>query len=396
MVNASDPRPGIRLDPPRMEREFRLMAWCASSSAVGGPRGPAPVASDLDWPLLARLGRRHRISGLLYAGLRSAGLTPPADVLAQLEAEAKRIAIDELWSAAETLRLQRILREGGVESLVLKGVAVAMLAFGRLGLRFNRDIDLLVRPEDVVESLRILGAQGYRKSELTDQGLEEPSPGWLELHKDIALQHESGRGIVELHWRLFDNPGLLAGSPPSAPVRIAGDGVVQTLGGDVNLIYLCVHGAEHAWSRLKWLLDIHALATRLTHEDLVRLYAKAGEMKVRRAVAQALLLCSLLFGLPIPEVIASSRRELRIRLLEMLALRSILASGDRELAATRFGSTLMNMSHYLLSDGWSYWKAELAYDVADVSRAPPPPLLRRLGPVGRLMGWAGLHLGSRG
>ena len=387
---------GIRLDPPRMQPEFRLLALCSSWPAQASELEPVTAPPDIDWEYLVRLARRHRIAGLLYAGLKPTAAAPPPDVAAALESEANRIAVDELWSAAETLRLQRRLRAGGVELLVLKGVAVAMLAFGRLGLRFNRDIDILVRPEDVAASLAILAAEGYRVSEPLDGDAEGPTPQWLALHKDIVLEHESGRGIVELHWRLFDNAQLLGASDLAGQtVKLTGNGVVETLPQEINLIYLCVHGAEHAWSRLKWLLDIHALATRMSSAALTELYASARARNVHRAVAQALLLCSRLFGLPIPPEVARSRRDPRVRLLEAMALHSLLASGDRELSSTRFGSTFMNLSHYLISDGWRYWRAELAYDVADVSRAPPPPYLRKLGFLGRLIGWASFHLRPR-
>lgn len=370
------------------------MALAASWAA--GPRGeePGPSSENLDWDLLLRLAWRHRISGLVHAGLNGAGVRPPSPAADVLQAEARRIAIDELRTAGEALRLQEVLRSGGVEPMILKGVAVAMLAYGRLGLRYNFDIDILVHPKDVASSLRLLGEQGYRY--LDGEDADGPTARWLELHKDIALRHASGRSVVELHWRLFNNPRLLGGAHPEGrPVRLTANGVVQTLPEHLNLIFLCVHGAEHAWERLKWLVDVHALVMRMSDDSLAALYESAREKNVHRAVAQALLLCSRLFGLPIPDAIARSRRSLRIRLLEALALHSMLASGDREVREIRFGSTLKNVSHYLLSDGWGYWRAELDYDVADVSRAPPPRYLRRLGLLGRLIGWAGHHLRLR-
>jgi hypothetical protein len=385
-----------RLQPPRMSPEFRLLAL-ASCRAGSGSDAPLAAPDGLDWDYLIRLGRRHRILGLLHAGLKSGGVRPPAEVAKLLEAEANAIAVNELWTAAETLRLQKALRSGGVEPMILKGVAVAMLAFGRLGLRYNHDIDILVRPQDVAAGLRILRGQGYRDADGEGGGEDGPSARWLALHKDVALAHESGRGVVELHWRLFNNPWVLGGAHPTgSPVRLAGSGVIQTLPPDLNLVYLCAHGAEHAWERLKWLLDVHALVSRMPRDALLELYASARARNLHRAVAQALLLCSQLFGLPIPQEVARSRRDLRVRILEAVALRTLLGSGDRELTDIRFGSTPKSISHYLRSDGWGYWRAEMAYDMSDVSGAPPPPgVLRRLGPAGRFLGWAGRHLDPR-
>jgi len=377
-----------------MGPEFRLLAQGASWSARAAGHELAAPTEALDWNYLLRLSRRHRISGLVHAGLKGGGIVPDGPVAQALDSDARAIAVDELWTAAEALRLQRALRAGGVEPMVLKGVAVAILAFGRLGLRVNADIDMLVRPEDVAAGLRILRAEGYGAA--VKGSPEQPSDEWLQLHKDIALSHTSGRGVVELHWRLFDNPRLLDGAHPlGEPVRLTGAGVIQTLPKDLNLIYLCVHGSEHAWERLKWLLDVHALVGRMPRAELLSLYAAARAKNVHRPVAQALLLCSRLFGLPIPREIARSRRDPRIRLLEALALQTLLASRDRELTEIRFGSTPKSLSHYLRADGWAYWKAEMAFDMADVSQAPPPGVLRRLGLFGRLVGWGLHHLRSR-
>ena len=49
--------------------------------------------------------------------------------------------------AAETVRLQRLFDEAGLPLLILKGASLAMLAYGNLGMRSAKDIDLLIRPE---------------------------------------------------------------------------------------------------------------------------------------------------------------------------------------------------------------------------------------------------------
>lgn len=75
--------------------------------------------------------------------------------------------------------------------------------------------------------------------------------------------HGASGIIVELHWRLTNNPRLLP--PEAARSRqkiVLGDFAGVTLGPDDLLLYLSVRGAKHHWFRLKWLADVHALLAR--------------------------------------------------------------------------------------------------------------------------------------
>lgn len=51
--------------------------------------------------------------------------------------------------AAENVRLQRPFDKARLPVLFLKGASLAVLAYGNLGLRESKDIDLLVSPENL-------------------------------------------------------------------------------------------------------------------------------------------------------------------------------------------------------------------------------------------------------
>ena len=78
-------------------------------------------------------------------------------------------------------------------------------------------------------------------------------------------------------------------------------------------------------------------------------------------------------------ILADARRDWRIRMLEQVALHSMAAGDAAELETLSFGSTQKNLSHYLLTSGWRYWAAEVAFDIADTSRTPVPAGMRALG-----------------
>ena len=77
---------------------------------------------------------------------------------------------------------------------------------------------------------------------------------------------------------------------------------VPAMGIDHTLLYLCCHGAKHAWYRLFWLCDV----ARLLHKarqtiDWTRLLATAVNLGIQRVLAQGIILSNLLLGGPVPE-----------------------------------------------------------------------------------------------
>jgi hypothetical protein len=72
--------------------------------------------------------------------------------------------------------------------------------------------------------------------------------------------------------------------------------------------YLCAHGAESGWCRLKWLADLNALTAGASTDELARLHAHAGRRGAGPAATLALVLCAEYFGREIPAPVAAAMR----------------------------------------------------------------------------------------
>src|SRR5690606_21042563 len=106
---------------------------------------------------------------------------------------------------------------------------------------------------------------------------------WVRAHKDMVFAHPGHRTIVELHWRLFDNRHLYnPATDQPARVQLTPCAAVWTLAPEAAFLYLCLHGAQHAWSRLKWLADVAALVAKLDEAELTRRYAAARARGLHR------------------------------------------------------------------------------------------------------------------
>src|SRR5262249_42174545 len=149
--------------------------------------------------------------------------------------------------------------------------------------------------------------------------------------------------------------------------------------------YLCAHGANHCWYRLKWLADIGALLARRSGIEITRFYEAAETRGAGPAAAQALLLCGQLFETPLPEPLlrrlSASRQA---RWLTRVALWA-MTSGNEEVVPIElpFGATRITLSHYLLRLDWRYWLKELRIQLTstrDMQMLPLPAQLLFLYP----------------
>ena len=109
-----------------------------------------------DWDQVARLAERHRVVALLAHALEDAAVQPPPTARAELQRRGLQVACEELGMAAELTRLQSAFDAAACTFTVLKGVAAALQGFGRIGLRQNRDIDLLIEDKDLPLAVEVL------------------------------------------------------------------------------------------------------------------------------------------------------------------------------------------------------------------------------------------------
>lgn len=370
--------------------EFALLAACVRWPDDAARHAAVRLAATgVDWHYVVALGGRHRVSALICHGLTRAGVTPPSPHAEALRAANQASAWNEFLLATELHRVLAALAGIGIEPVVLKGVAVAMAAYGRLGLRFSRDIDLLVRPGEVGAAAAMLTERGYVRIEPKSDASPREVRQWMRRRKDIVYHHTGSGFVIELHWRLFDNAHLMGDVHGAGTVPLASQGgEIRVLPADFALLYLCVHGAQHAWSRLKWLADVCALFSRQSIAEREAFYLHARARGIGRPVAQAMLLCERLCALPLPPgVAADSVADPWIARLARIALRAMAGGGTIELEMRRFGSTAKNLSHYLLYASLRYRLAEAWFDLADLSGTDEPSSIRRWGVLARPFAW---------
>jgi hypothetical protein len=369
--------------------EFTLAAACCRLPGPGRDEAVRAAAVDIDWRSFEAVVDRHRVAGLANDALSAAGVTVESATWERLRRVAGTLALRSLQMAAETARLQRALDAAGVANLVLKGATLDLLAWGRLGLKQSWDIDLLVTPDQAAEGRKVLETAGYK---LADPADAPPAAFemWTALSKESAFVHSLTGTIVELHWRLTDAATLLPGidaNSPSQTLGLSDSLTLRTLGEEELFAYLCVHGASHAWYRLKWLADVTALWERRDEAGRVALYRRAVELGAGRCPSVLVRLLNLLLFFPLPPALASEvAGDVRAHWLAELAIDAMAGKGGAvEVRDRPFFSERILLSNFLFADGKDFWSREWRrqfVSVDDHMRLQLPPHLRFLyGPV---------------
>lgn len=287
-----------------------IAAWPSSLRllvSLLGANPPVRVALDRsEWDTFADLViQRHRVAPAVLPALEAMETVPPAEVIERIRAEARSNAMDALVQKAETRRLVAGLAAHGCQPILLKGWPLAEEIAGSAAARHSKDLDLYIRLEELGPCYRLLAELGYRP--VSDHLGRLPLLGGRALASecnDIALERPDGQQ-VEIHWRSNHFRGWLdlrdvCGEGREWKIDNTGLSVrVPTFTG--NLLYLSLHGQQHAWLRLKWLYDIALIVRQRGDSELQAALAAARAAGVERPLVGAVHLAQRVFGTRLPE-----------------------------------------------------------------------------------------------
>jgi hypothetical protein len=300
-TNALDHAPAMMLSMTPEDQLCLLLARGQVSPEVRS-RSLQFLATPLQWAAVLERACAQQVYPLLYRNLRDLGFPGvPEAVQAELKGLYLANAFRNQLLAEELARLLRLLGESGIRVVPLKGVALAQSLYGDVAARVCADIDILVPPADVEQTIALLLASGY---------LAEPNHPYL---SKLALRHgrhfsmvREGRGIsflLELHWILVQHSSqndeavrdLWAEGRPQAFFGAP----AFSLSPEWEFLYLCIHAVDHEWRSLKWLIDIHEVASA-SEIDWPKIAQKAGQFEIGLPVEQTLAVSAMLLGTPLP------------------------------------------------------------------------------------------------
>jgi hypothetical protein len=235
------------------------------------------------WSEIKRLAEIHRFSGLL-AHCASAWLPaserPWRDgvLMSHHRRHAQRLQALGLLVGA--------FRAEGVACISLKGPLLAERFYPVPFLRPSNDLDLLIHERDVSSAVRLMQKLGFR--------LEDGYPWNLQRrvnqHLTFAGMDHSPWVEVHYHWEaggiLIDPAGF---SDRAVSWRSASGFEASVLSRADEAFYCCVHAANHAFHRLRWLYDVMAIARSLEANERIQV----RELAMRHGQAGAFIAATL-------------------------------------------------------------------------------------------------------
>lgn len=182
-------------------------------------------------------------------------------------------------------------RDNGIFFLNLKGPVLSQRIYGDPTYRYYKDFDILVNPEDVQKALDVMKEMGFKSYSYEWPISSTKQENILKYLNQVNYFHEPTGVSVELHWEIFHWEVM---KPEKLKLIIQENLSIVQLGGrefkvlsrELELLYLLIHGALHAWARLKWLLDIYEILKRESI-DLYKLEYWGKLFKVQVLIASS-------------------------------------------------------------------------------------------------------------
>ena len=221
-----------------------------------------------------------------------------------------RLRSQNLFTLSMTAELFRILEDFskcGIETLLVKGPLISVLAYGDPAVRSYVDLDLLVRHEQVLGATRRMIGLGF-ESDVPLSAIEAGKvPG------EYLFKRPGTAQIVELHtertFRYYPRPMRLE-DLFARQRRVPLDGrEIPVLSLEDEFVLNSIHGAKHFWERLMWVADIAAIVARHPEIDWKKVRQSARDVGAERMLHVALQMAETVLGVSLPGSIADEVKQ---------------------------------------------------------------------------------------
>ncbi|MFH0798819.1 MAG: nucleotidyltransferase family protein [Pseudomonadota bacterium] len=275
--------------------------------------------SGCDWNSVVEHAIENGTATLLFSQLASKGFhgMPPA-VVDRLRKIYLSTLISNRRMMADAAHAVQLLENGGVKTVLIKGMAMLADVYEDAALRRTSDADILIHFEDLDRAKKILMSDGFACDPLADKS---------------SFANELGFGrkntvFVEVRWDMchhdrfrFCNRFSMGGIFTGAAAADLNGAAVKIPSPEYQLLIAAFHQSfVHHFEKKMWLYDIVAIADRygkdLSWERVVQLSETCG---MRRALAYTFLRARREFNFSMKLPLEISR--LRVRLLDACSRR---------------------------------------------------------------------------
>ena len=245
-------------------------------------------------PEVIAAARRHRLHLLL-----AASLSDDEQRLVEaptLRRELQHAAVLDAHQEQELARLLAACAARGVDTILLKGAALAYTLYAAPHLRPRVDTDLMIRRDALPIVERVLAAHGWTHPVEPQRDLSAAQSHYVKPGPAGTISH------VDVHWRIA-NPRVFADAISfdelhDRAVAVPSLGRARACSRVDALLIACIHRVAHHDDEidLLWLWDIHLLAERLSVDERVGFAALARRTAMTAVSRRGVALAGEFFG----------------------------------------------------------------------------------------------------
>ncbi len=210
-----------------------------------------------DWYTILALAEFHRVQPLI---LRQVQDLPIDEESREYLATASRAAAaNTLLLLNELEYLAQEFARKKITPILLKGPLLAKALWGEPTCRESHDLDILIPPDQLMNTLDIFEEMGYKEATPFPSNARKR---YLAHRYHLELYHPQRNTVIELHWAIMP-PFLKFDFPPIA--ELWADRYSEPLNDynrtfrvfkpDFNFIFLLLHAYRHGWEVLAWVMD---------------------------------------------------------------------------------------------------------------------------------------------
>ena len=240
------------------------------------------IDKDVSWHDLFAFASAHRITTLLYYGIKNCGAELSADISDMLKTKLYKSAT---VSAQNDYRIESVFAEleaKGIEYMPMKGLVVREL-YPKSDMRTVGDADILIHPDKALSAAKVLEGLGYEfVKESTHEYVWQKKHTKIELHKKLI-----GDAFPEYSEYYADTGRFFDHKDENGR---------YTMSLDDLLIYLIVHIAKHYRNGgigIRHFIDIYVIRrmNKLDDDYITKELSKMKLEKFYRTICDLLDVC---------------------------------------------------------------------------------------------------------
>lgn len=239
--------------------DFKYIQNCLSEDLFNTTNSVANTSYDCSFEELNTFLNIHKVDTLLWSFLKNKALIK-AEHQEQAKLYLKKKKAFTLFRYSTFLQINHLLKEKGIQVINFKGILQSVLMYGNPYTRSSKDIDLLIRLEDLKHIDDTLLSLGFECNHNWKGFNKKYTKAFFKYQKELHYVHTKTGINIDIHWKITILEDMLDFSMKEAfesaiEVNIEGKSFLG-LSEEHNRSYLHYHHEQDGMRTLSALIDV--------------------------------------------------------------------------------------------------------------------------------------------